>query len=285
VTFDRKRNVTKYSHWYDEFGMTPRFLRIPLEEMKAHLETLGPPKIRLRQKSKSVEIVIQIAAPKRVYPKELERISSRRGVTLAKAFEDILWNKSSRHSTFWAEFVSAAEESYREAWFQFFKLKYLGHFHPVVDAGLRNARQRLFVPLRQIKRGRHSTAQAESDSLRRRYSALLPLCRLLHDNVRYAIAEVTKTGQCTRQRIRAMVWDRSMRSIHGTPGDGSIFDGSAFKRIPYGHAELHQPQSWKPHQLVIALISLERSRAYQTLEKKIVPSRALRSQRLKASRR
>lgn len=125
------------------------------------------------------------------------------------------------------------------------------------------------------RHGRHPAAQAELASVRKRYDRLLPKCKLVHQaSKRAAAAALTKNNvELARKEIRIAIWKSVRRSVHGMPGDGYIFDGTAFKRIRGGTAKLHDPGTWKPHQLAIALLSIERQQAYQTIEKKVVPTK------------
>jgi hypothetical protein len=124
------------------------------------------------------------------------------------------------------------------------------------------------------RRGRQPSVQAELTSVRKRYDALMPKCKLIHQaSKRAAVAALTENNvELACKEIRIAIWKRVRRSVHGMPGDGYLFDGTAFKRIRRGTAKLHDPKTWKPHQLAIALLSLERQQAYQTIEKKVVPT-------------
>ena len=93
------------------------------------------------------------------------------------------------------------------------------------------------------------------------------------DNTREVLVGNTEVIHGPTLAIRRAIWKQVRKDIHGTPWDGYIFSGVAFKNIRYGNAQLHEPSSWKPHQLAISLLSFERQEAYQTLEKKIKPTK------------
>ena len=111
-------------------------------------------------------------------------------------------------------------------------------------------------------------SRAETESLKKAYDILLPRCSSLHKAAERAASSHDKTSE-----IRRAIWEDVRKIIHGFPGDGYIFGGAAFARMPYGKAELHEPATWEPHQLAIALLSFDRMQEYETIEKKIKPNR------------
>lgn len=166
-------------------------------------------------------------------------------------------------------------KAYRRAWIHFFELCNLGHFHPLANEWLKKIHQTLTSPEAKAKRGRRATSKAENESLKRRYEALLPNCRLIHEAVQGAAASIGRgRGKIAPGKIRRATWERIRSSVHGMPGDNLIFGNAAFEKIPYQNekSQLHDPTTWKPHQLAIALLSFERKQAYQTIEKKIRPT-------------
>jgi hypothetical protein len=81
--------------------------------------------------------------------------------------------------------------------------------------------------------------------------------------------------------IRQAIWERVRNRIGGFPIIRWIFGGGAFREIPYSkNAELHDPKSWKSHQLAVSLLAFERDQEYQTIEKKIVPTKRRRRSRI-----
>lgn len=262
---------------YEEFGLPPRFPRIPFDEICKLLRDHQEPQVFLRGVGEGeADITVRLPMASSVVPRKMRKSYSKHGVTLSQAFEDVLWQKlEAEKSTIWAEMTGLVMKVYRQAWRQWFRLQYLGHFHPAAESMFKKFTQELDSVNEVTRRGRQPSVQAELTSVRKRYDALLPKCKLIHQaSKRAAIAALTENNvELARKEIRIAIWKRVRRSVHGMPGDGYIFDGTAFGRIRRGTAKLHDPETWKPHQLAIALVSLERSQAYQTIEKKIVPTK------------
>jgi hypothetical protein len=265
--------VPQSQSWYEEFGLTLRRPRPPEAEIKAILNDIQEPIIFLSQGDQAVDIVVRFSSNSRIFPPEIQKNLESSGLTLSQAFESILWKNEARGSSTWSEFVRLSSGAYRQAWAHFFELCYVNHFHPDADKELKKIKQALFSRGNNARRGRRAKSKAENESLRRRYDALLPNCRLIHEAAEHAVSSLAATAENRRLlEIRKAIWDQVRAVIHGVPGDGYIFGGAAFKKIPYRDATLHDPTTWKPHQLAIALLSFERAEAYQTIEKKIKPT-------------
>jgi hypothetical protein len=267
-------SVQRHQQWQEEFGLKLRFPRPPEAQIKAILNNIQQPRIFLSEGDGNVDIVVRFSTSSRIFSPEAQESLESRGLTLSQAFESILWKKlDASGSSIWSEFVRVNSEAYRQAWLHFFELCYLEHFHPVANEWLKNIKEAIASPGNSARRGRRAKSNAENESLRTRYDALLPNCRLIHEAAENAISSLDAAAKNTSVReIRKAIWDDVWRTIHGVPGDGYIFGGAAFARIPYGEAKLHDPKSWKPHQLAIALLSFERKEAYQTIERKIKPT-------------
>jgi len=266
----------KDRNWQDEFGLRLRFPRPPEAAIKTVLSDAREPEIFLSDGNQTVDIVVRFSKPSQIFtPAILETFESR-GLTLSSAFEDILWEKhEAEGNSFWAEFVKLNTEAYRRTWIHFFELCYLGHFNRPANEWLNKIQQNLTSLEPKAKRGRRTTSGAENRSLRKRYEAILPKCSLIHEAVlRSATSSAKNEGNKDSGKIRQATWEQVRSSIHGMPGDGLIFGDPAFGRIPYQNrkSQLHDPTTWKPHQLAIAILSIERNQAYQTIEKKIKPT-------------
>jgi hypothetical protein len=260
--------------WYDEFGLIPRFPRPPAEDIKKLLNDIQEPTIFLREHKQSVDVVVRLPVPYRVFSPVRRKRLSQSGLTLSRAFEDILWQKY-EETTFWSEFAGLHAKAFRRAWIHLFDLCYLGHFHPAADARLKEIKEGISSAQDGVKVGRPPSRRAETQSLRRRYEELLPKCKLIHDAARRVVASLDKGSENRDFRTtRKAIWEEVRTVIHGMPGDGYIFGGAAFKNISYrnGKAQLHDPNTWKPHQLAISLLSFDRMQAYETIEKKIRPT-------------
>lgn len=141
------------------------------------------PEVFLRDGRKNVEIVIRMHSWSDS-DTLLSKMTKRRkesGLTLAKAFDDILWKKlPGRKNTAGSELARPATEAYRAAWLQFFTLLYVGHFHPEADSWLKAIKDKIDSETKATDRGRRATTQAESKSLIRRFQALWAKCQLIH---------------------------------------------------------------------------------------------------------
>jgi hypothetical protein len=270
------------NHWYKEFGLTPRWPRPPKEDVTKLLKGIQEPEILLRERKKGVDIVIRLPGGSNILPPRIRRDLASFGVTLSRAFEDILWRRrKTERSTPWAELAEHGIKAHREAWLHFFELTYLGHFHPQTDQWLRKIKQQIEYEGTVTRLGRRATSRSELPSLRRRYQELLPKCGFIHRVAKDVVASLEKEpGSAELGKIRRLIWERVRKQVHGMPSDGYIFSGEAFNRIPYGQriVELESPASWKPRQLAISLLSLERGQKYQTIEKKV--ARMNRTERL-----
>jgi len=266
--------VERNQSWQEEFGLRRRYPRPPEAEIKAILNDIQEPRIFLSEGDQFVDIVVRFEAGARIFPLEIQKHLESRGLTLSEAFESILFTKSEAGgSTIWSEFVKLSSSAYRKAWIRFFERCYVEHFHPDANKGLRQIKEGLVTPGNNARRGRRPKSKAENESLHRRFDELLRNCRLIHEAAKRAFSSLDETAENERVRkIRKAIWNEVRKVIHGLPGDGHIFGGAAFEIIPYREAKLHDPKTWRPHQLAIALLSFERGEAYQTIEKKIKPT-------------
>jgi len=264
-------------NWHEEFGLPPRFPRgIPIDEIKKCMRSIEEPEIFLRDLDEHIEIVIKLRKPSDILPEGICKELEKDGVTLPRVFEANLWKRlDARRSSIWAELAGPATKSYRQLWYEFFKMAYVGQFHPSVEQGL-NQIERGIASEGEItpKRGRPSVPKAEIGSIRRRYDKLLPTCALVNNAVESALSsiKVKKGGKNpTPAEIRRAVFEATRKSIHGLPFVNRIFGGDAFKEYSCGlkHAHLHEPKSWTPHNLAISLLAFERSQRWETLEKKL----------------
>ena len=260
--------------WYEEFNLRPRFPRTPVEEIRSLLNVAQEPQVFLAKKGRQVDIVFRVPLRFRIFKVGVQRQLAKHGVTLSRAFEDILWNKpAGRTNTTWSEVVKLGFELYRATWAHFFELAYLGHFHPAAEKRLRDAHREIESVGQMSRRGRKRETTTERASLNRRYKELLRLCAFIHKAAERATLQVSKTRTSIATRaIRRTIWENVRKNIHGVPHDGDIFGGASFKRVPYGIARLHDPLTWKPSQLAISLLSSERKQKYKTIEKKIKPT-------------
>jgi hypothetical protein len=266
----------KDRNWQDEFGLRLRLPTPPVAAIKTVLSDAREPEIFLSEGDQTVDIVVRFSTNSRIFTPEILKTFESRGLTLSSAFEDILWEKhEAEGNSFWAEFVNLNTGAFRRTWTHFFELCYLGHFNRPANEWLKKIQQDLTSLEPKAKRGRRATSEAENQSLRKRYDATLPKCSLIHEAVlRSATLGAKNEGNKDPGKIRKATWEQVRSSIHGMPGDELIFGDAAFGRIPYQNrkSQLHDPTTWKPHQLAVAILSIERHQAYQTIEKKIKPT-------------
>jgi hypothetical protein len=263
-------------NWYEEFGLPPRFPCIPFDKICELSRCTQEPQIFLRgTETDKTDIIIRLPLCPSAVPPKMRKAYSKHGVTLSKAFEDILWQKlDGGGDTIWSEITGLVMKVYRQAWRQWFRLQYVGHFHPGAELMFERLNKELALLNEKSRLGRHQTPEADLASTNNRYDALLPICKLIHEASRIAraTAKATNNVEMARKQIRRAIWEQVRRSVHGMPGDGYIFDGTAFAKIR-PTARLHDPKTWKPYQLAIALIAIEREEKYQTIGKKIVPTK------------
>jgi hypothetical protein len=240
------------------------------------MSDIQEPKIFAQESRRgTTDIVIRLPVSSSDAFLQVQKQLANFGLTLPKAFEDVLWQKlKTRKSSNWAELVGLVSEVYRQAWLQWFRLQYLGHFHPQAETIFKELVKEIESASKTLHRGRRPTVQAELASLKKRYSQLLIKCRLIRRAATHAAtSHVANNAEVARKKTRLAIWEAVRPQIHGMPEDGYIFGGDAFERIPNGKAKLHDPTSWKPHQLAISILTFERMQAYQTIEKKIVPTK------------
>lgn len=262
-------------NWYDELGLVARFPRPPANEIAALLKEIEEPKIFLRENSGNVEIVVRFPLRSHPFPPHMKAQESKFGLTLSEAFDTVLWKKLETNTT-WVELAGRAIEAYRQTWMHLYRLVYLGHFHPSADQWLKSIGQKMASTQGVRRQGRRPRTQAEAASLRKRYKMLLGKCQLIHAAATNAVRSLGKEVDArAAAAIRRAIWDQVREFIHGMPGDGYIFGGEAFTKIPYrrGTCKLHDPHTWKAHQLAISLLSFERVQAYHTIERQILPTK------------
>jgi hypothetical protein len=268
TTADR---AAKPRHWYEEFDVTLRFPRPRDSEIRELLTSLKEPEISLREGKRGMEIVISLGSSS---PSSRSLLASH-GKQLRRAFNDVLWQKlPSKRATTWVEFSNTAKQAYQLTWIHLFEILYLGQFHPEVDKWLKQINDQIVTVSQKGRRGRHPVPEAERRSLRRDYRGLLKKCAELHRVIEEVIVEANNQNK-GKSDLRRAIWQRLPSSIRGIWARDLIFRGIAFQKIPYKRrceAQLHDPKSWKAHQLAIALLAFRYKQEYQTIEKKIRPT-------------
>jgi len=181
--------------------------------------------------------------------------------------------KSSSRGREQSTLVRAGFNAYREAWLHSQDLLYLGHFHPRVDTFLRDELGKLRNATRRSP-GRHQAVAEEKQSRRRRFLQLVEVAKEIHEIVEKCVEQgldVLETRRAVFHKIRgSWIEDFVLQKVRDEKK-------SPFARIPYGKQDrvvyLHDPKSWRAHQLAVALLSLERDYEYATIERETAPTR------------
>lgn len=258
--------------WHTEFGISRKWTRPPLEPLKAIFADTSEPRIFLREGTKSADVVIRFTRSLPSLSQRIREFLSSRGLDVSGAFDEILWQKAGRDkNTIWAELRKLGSEARRMAWLHFFRLSYLGHFHPSVDAWLKELEREIVAAQAKPLSGRPQTALAEKVSLAKRHRELSRLSSRIHEaSIRSALqVPSTRNSALAETAARRLIWNEVRQFVYTDRHDDFIFSGEAFRAIPYGLAQLHLPTSWKPSQLATSLLSFERGLTYQTIEKKL----------------
>jgi hypothetical protein len=262
-------------HWYEEFGLISRFPHPPFDAIRNLSNGIQEPQIFLKPGKENTDIVVRLPGCSDVIPPSKRKAFARFGLTLPKAFQDVLWEKvHAEGSTIWAELADLSAKAYFRTWVHWFELHYSGHFHPAADLWLKQIKEGLASSFKITRRGRRPASDTQSAGLCKRYTDLLPICTRIHRAAQRAVpAHGNRNIQMSQKAIRLAIWQSVRGSVHGMPGDGYIFGGEAFKRIRRGkgkvQAKLHEPKTWEPQQLAKSLLSFERGLAYQTIQKKL----------------
>jgi hypothetical protein len=125
-----------------------------------------------------------------------------------------------------------------------------------------------------MRKGRRAENAIELETLRRHYDMLLSICRKIHRAAEHAARQRTRRSR-QKPLKRQIIWNRVKKIVYGMPGCGEIFGGEAFTHIPHKGEEprLEDPCSWKPHQLAISPMRSRSSLSYQTIARKIKPTK------------
>jgi hypothetical protein len=238
------------------------------------MRDISEPEIFLQDLDEHVEIVIKLSKPNDILPIGIWKMLKKDGLTLSRVFDALLWQKIDKdRGIFWTALAGPAVESYRQLWPAFFRMAYLDQFHPVLEPGLKELEREIASEGKtKQKLGRPSAIRAEIVSIEKRYKELLPTCVLIHDAAKAAMpSPKTNTNKRSLFEIRRLIFEHTRQSIHGLPFVSRILGGEAFTEYRCGlkHAHLHDPQSWRPHNLAISLLTFERSQKWETLEKKL----------------
>lgn len=254
--------------WREELIELPRRPRCGWESVEKLLSHSQRAQVSLRERKNYTEVILRFPSSSHQLSSRVQRAYSELGMDLPSVFAEVIWRKPSNGSrSLWSELVRVGFNAYREAWLHFQKLLYVGHFHPKVDALLCEELTKLRKATR-LSAGRHHVLEEEKQSRRRRFRQLVETANEIYRVVQTCVQNdlgVSATRRAVFHKIRGKrIDDFILRNDRG-------MNKSPFERIPYGKqgraVHLHDPTSWKPHQLAIALLSLERDCEYATIER------------------
>lgn len=252
------------ANWEKELGIPIRWSRPPVEAMEEIVKIPGEPQIVLKREKDGDAIVIKFPMIR-----SMEEPLRSLAESLPIAFEEVLWRKAEKHNNnTWSEFEKIGRAAYREAWLMLFQRMYLNRRDPNVEQWLTKLKSDLEASSKSgVRPGRRRLPKAEKEWLARQFGEISPQCQAVHRAAQDAIRSSN-----TPTEIRKAVWETVKESIPNMPEYGAIFSGEAFDSIIYkgrGRPQLHDPKSWNPRQLAIALLSIRLSSQYQTVEKRL----------------
>jgi hypothetical protein len=227
--------------------------------------------VSLRQKRDHSLIVLKFPSSVQQLPENVQAVYSQLGISIEDAFSEVLWKKREEcASTVWAELVREGYNAYRETWLHLLESIYLGHSHPAADKILREEWDKLRKETALPPGRRHARAEEEL-SLKRRFKELLVDCTAIHGMVRDCINKNLEEEEIKRivfQKINGKRYDKYVLTRGGAWEMLQENRNKHKKEDEQTIVCLHDPTSWKPHQLAIALLAKERGiTKYQTIEK------------------
>jgi len=252
--------------WRSEFIRYPRSPRPAWKYIEDLLLRAGKPKITFKEKTDHTLIMVRLPVSTNQLPKDLQKMYSSLGVRIKDTFYEMLAVAPRKGmSTFRSELSKAVYNSYRHAWLHLEKELYLGKSHPAVDAFLSKKWDTLWKNT-TLRAGRQKKGRKELVSTQSRFEQLLRVGEEIHSIVENGVDRGLPPNE-----IRKIVYSR----ISDAPWAEYVFSSQdnhcAWKKIPYGRRIicLHDPGSWTPRQLAIALLALQSKKGYQTIEKKL----------------
>jgi hypothetical protein len=266
----------KPKHWRDEFDGILRIPRPGRPALLRQFKKSRPTSVLLRENATTTEIVLVLPWSSQQLSEKQRRAYFSSGLSIGRSFDEIVWNPSDelphestrrrprakRSNSFWAQLARAGYEAYCEAWIHSLRINYLDHFFlsadKLLDPWLRKLKA---ASLMADSAGRRAEVDAERKSLLRRFDELSRWCQSLHRFVTQC-----KLTNLSERDTRRQVFNR----ISGQRNDQPVLSGKAFTLFPSRTiAVLWDAQTWTPRQLATALLALERSREYETMERKI----------------
>jgi len=237
--------------------------------LKNIMQSLREPRISLKPNKHNDSIVITFHRDSK------DELLNRLGKSLPHAFDEILWTKAKSQNSTWSEFAKVSRAAYRGAWLMLFDRLYRNRVHTDVESWFEAYKRDLDEarPETRLGRGRLPTAQREW--LGKEFDRIFRHCKRVHRAAQKAVQSSN-----TPTDIRRAIWEEVSDTIQYLPKYGTIFSGEAFDKIEStGRSkppQLHEPSSWTPRQLAIALLRFRIKYKYQTLQKHLAGIRPVR---------
>lgn len=269
--------------WWGEFNKVPRNPRKGLDEIKGLLARALELTVTLQEGENETVVAVKFPASTKQLSNELQNIYSDLGVGVEAAFQNaILKPPPKGSSTLLSEIRRTVYNAYRATWLHLLETNYVDQSHPEVDKSIREGLN-AFRKNTALSRGKHNLPPELELWIQQRYKQLLSECSVIHD----IVADCEKQ-QLSEQDIRNSVF----KLVRGKPfapnvlrkqggpwsnpwqKDVGIRYTERYQISRAGPVVLHDSTSWKPNQLAISLLAIERQCNYQTIEKKVANPRS-----------
>jgi hypothetical protein len=307
-----------YQNWMSEFGLVTRFPRIGSRTIKVHimrdnaivnfLQRAKECRIVLttNQKDKSIAIECRVECDSKLFD-HVEKA----GRSFVNAFYLALGRV--KKNSYRAELRKVVAPLFAETWDAYIDAQYGRHPDPDVKKAYDDLRHAIAEELQETrtydgaiktnrgrKRGRKKAVAFDVTNRKKRYERILKATQHLHKMATLAsklsseqtakdpnlLPDTTDNRPLSRRKvIYEMSHGQIPREYHNW-----IFGGAAFKEIPAAEnrnapsvrldRQMHEPRTWKPHQLAIALLKLDSGIdgiSYKSLAREIRPTKVRQS--------
>jgi hypothetical protein len=260
-------DLESQKRWRDQLGIPRRFPRLPYRAAVQMILASVPPTVFMREGRKTTDIVIRFNCSSHNLPAEVKTACFHGRVNLRRVFEEALFGTVGRkRNSLRSHLASAGYVALTHTWILLFRLAYVDQFYPgAVPSDLTKKLKLEFE--REVGRRRRDTTGDRW--LHDRYSELLKACKKLHTAVQDQIEAERSRG--TRPAdipvaVRKALWKKAV----AIRGGSSIPGGEVFTLMPYRRsAKFEDPTSWKPTQVAIGLLAIERHQKYQTIQRRL----------------
>jgi hypothetical protein len=263
--------------WQEEFGIINRRPRTGVQHLKKLLKSAWPPEMELREDDANdrIEIVLRFPVSSLQLPNRLREICFQRGMSLNRAFQEILRGKLRTNDlrTARAQLANDGYNAFQAAWLHIIRTLYFDQFHHKANKKLR-AEIEALKKVTSLRRGQPPRSEIDEANLRDRFEDLLSKAQIVHEAVIAVRDEDTgKNISSDVSDIRIRIWAKVKTHLYGTRSAHLIFSGRAFEilsREAHGAPVLlHVPEHWLPEDLAIALLADEELREFKTMRKQV----------------